>query len=153
MKLLDYLRKVLPAYPDNGCVAVTQDHGGNIYFWKTAPVYHSRLFEWISAKGQGHTCDDLVNGGDYYLADSDGEARENPICDDYNTAIITREQFETYNMKDDTPTITATGSLIEWRDRIIEIENLQTKLQNEKRDLYSKISETGFKLDLTGMKK
>ncbi|MNE44125.1 hypothetical protein D3C80_1383370 [compost metagenome] len=43
------------------------------------------------------------------------------------------------------------GTIIDWRDRIIEIQKQQVRLQHELRTLHGHISKLGFKLDLGAM--
>lgn len=153
MKLIDLLHEHLKAWPDDDCVAITQDGYGGVYYWQKTPVFDEGDDDWNNPVGSTMHAS-LLDGEDYFLLNESGDNREFTQCEDYKTAIITREQFEAHKMKPDDiiPTAQTTCTLIEMRDRIIEIEKQQLILQNEKRDLYSKISQSGFKLDLGAMK-
>lgn len=143
MKLIDLLRENLPKWPAVDCVAIAQDSRGGVFYWKKTPVFDEFADAWTHLDG---VMEGLLDGDDYFLRTEEGD--DYPACEDYKTALITREMFEA-KMNEPKPI----DSVIAARDRIIEIEALQGKLQNEKRDLYQLISAQGFKLDLAAMKK
>lgn len=154
MKLIDLVCIHLDKWPDDECVAITQDDCGDhgVFYWRKTPTFNTESGEWV---GRATNVCGLLPGENFFMTPKDDPDGTFSLCEDYETAIITREQFEEHKMKPDdiiTPTAPTTCSLIDWRDRIIEIEKEQVRLQAEKRDLYSKISQSGFKLDLTAMK-
>lgn len=149
MKLIDLLREHLPAWP-NGCIAITQDSTceNGVFYWRVVPYFNKSKGEWVN-RNNGTLCG-LVAGDDFSLAPKDDPDATFGLCEDYDTAIISRELYEA-KMKE--PVQVKPIDVIAARDRIIEIEEMQVKLQNEKRELYSHISAMGFKLDLGAMKK
>ena len=156
MKLLELLREQLTAFPDNNCVAIAQDGNGNAYYWQVEPVFNDEDDEWQSARGQRFSSVDLVDGDHYFLTVPGVEdPRENEVCEDYKTAIITREMF--YNQSATSEPVADIKSspeidLIAWRDRIIEIKEQQRVLATEHSALVSKIERAGFSLNLAGLR-
>lgn len=138
--LLQYLRSVMTEYP-KGCEAIAQDGNGNIYFWKTRPVFNAEQDVWESARGANYTSHDLCDEN-YFLADKDGEVVSEVLCVDYTYSDVSRKEFESGG---DNP--------LDWRDRIIEINEIAKELTLERTELYSKLSKAGFKLDLNYMVK
>lgn len=147
MKLIDLLREHLTEWPHETCKAIAQDGRGGVFYWRKTPEFDDNADSWTHRDG---VVDALLVIDNYFLRNGEGELFE--TCEDYYNTIITREMFEAPIMKELTATV-PTGDLIDWRNRIIEIQEQQHKLQLELRGLHGHISALGFKLDLSAMKK
>lgn len=148
MKLIDLLLEELGEWP-KGCHVMTQDRSGCVYYWRKTPTFIADEDSW-EFTGRGGTVDALLEGTNYYIQDDKGNALEFEACTDYHIAIINQNMYEAA-MKELTDNPKPAGGLIEWRDRVIEIQKEQLRLQQELRELHTAINKSGFKLDLAGL--
>lgn len=149
MKLIDLLREHLTEWPDDECIAIAQDGRGGVFYWQKMPEFEDNTDTWSHRDG---VVEALLDGDNYFPQTEYGDALDLKTCEDYHTAIITRELFEA-NMKETTTTpVVHACDLIKWRDRIIEINRLIGDLSIERNLMFININKAGFKLDLDGMK-
>jgi hypothetical protein len=141
-KLLNLVQTFLTEYPREGCVAITQDGDGGIYYWRKTPKFNDDSDQWTYGRGSNSSTADALCQGVYHPSKpGSSDPLELEASIDYDTAIITRDMF-------DEATIKPKGDLREWRDRIIEIRELQESLKVEMQTLVKSIELEGFKIDV-----
>jgi hypothetical protein len=136
VKLIELVQTFLTEYPGDACIAITQDGDGSIYYWHKAPVFNDNSDTWV---GRNNTTSTSLCVIKYFPSDNNGDAIEFDTCIDYDTAIITRDMFDEAKAR-------PKGDLREWRDRIIEIRELQDSLKSEMHELVKNIELEGFKV-------
>ncbi len=81
MKLVEILARELKAWPKNGCVSVTQEKNGYVYFWR------EKRLEFNGGRWSHHSGDGLCDK-DYSLGKLPN------IASDHATAIVTRADWQ-----------------------------------------------------------
>lgn len=137
--LLNLVQTFLTEYPGDACVAITQDGDGSIYYWRKVPKFNDDSDQWTYGRNSGATAEALCQGVYYPTKPESSDALEHEASIDYDTAIITRDMFDVAMIK-------PKGDLREWRDRIIEIRELQESLKDEMHELVKNIELEGFKV-------
>lgn len=80
MKLIEILVRELEEWPSNGCVAITQEGDGSVYFWtRTDLMYHEG---WSHVSGRA-LCKDVY-----------GLNKIVPVSVDYTDAVVTHSEWE-----------------------------------------------------------
>lgn len=135
--LLNLVKRNISAWPANNCVAITQDGNGTIFYWKQMPKFNDDDDSWV-----GKNCSSAASlcSKVWCLVDDESDPVELEAALDYNTEIITQGMFEAITQ--------VKGDLREWRDRIIEIRELQNSLKDELTTLVASIKAEGFDVNI-----
>lgn len=139
MTLINCLKAMISKWPEEKCVAITQDSDGAVYQWARTPRFNHANHEWVQRAGNLSTS--LCR--QHHPVYIDGEVIQFEQASDYKTAIITPEDFMA-SIAAETPPVASGADIIAWRDRIIEIRQLQNELSSEHGELTRKIEAQGF---------
>jgi hypothetical protein len=122
--LLEILAEELEEWPGNECVAITQDSGAT-YLWRDNSINLSGGKYWTHKQGEG------LCFGKWLI-------RGLEIADDFKTAIVTRDLWESARQ---TP-FSATAL----RDRIREIDITVEALEEERLEAVTALADEGLQL-------
>lgn len=139
MTLINCLKAMMSEWPEEKCVAITQDGDGAVYQWAKTPLFNHANDEWVqSARTMATSL--CIHDHPVYI---DGRVKDFEQASDYKTAIVTKDDFMA-SIAAETPPGASGVDIITWRDRIVEIRQLQNELSSELGELTRKIEAQGF---------
>lgn len=137
--LINSLKAMINQWPEEKCVAITQDGDGAVYQWAKTPRFNHANDEWVQRAGTMTSSLCRQHQPVY----GDGEVIQFEQASDYTTAIITQKDFMD-SIAAETHPVASSADIIAWRDRIVEIRQLQNDLSSELGELTRKIEAQGF---------
>lgn len=137
--LINSLKAMINQWPEEKCVAITQDGDGAVYQWAKTPRFNHANDEWVHRAGT-ITASLCRQHHPVYI---DGKVIQFEQASDYRAAIITKDDFMD-SIAAETHPVASSADIITWRDRIVEIRQLQNELSSELGELTRKIEAQGF---------